>query len=137
MSALLDIREKLIDTQSAIARMEAELSANRNDEGLSLMLESLIKRQQSLEETFLEVAYREQLEVCSYRLIREHTDGFFPVAALGDTLKNFQTWLTTVFDAIRTGPKEKAAPSAEMVQRSMLRFRLYLRGFCWVRIYYP
>ncbi len=121
MSALLDIRDKLRDTHAAIARAEVELSVNRDDEGLGLMLESLVQRQRSLESAFLEAAYRDQVEVCSYRLIKEQ-DGNFPIAALGDTLKNFQTWLTTIFDAIRTGPKEKARPSADIIQQTTLDF---------------
>jgi len=55
-------------------------------------------------------------------------EGIFPVAALGDTLKNFQTWLTTIFDAIRTGPKERARPSADMVQQSTLDFGYAFAG---------
>jgi hypothetical protein len=127
MSALLDIRDKLIETHAAVARMEAALSTNRDDEGLGLMLESLARRQQSLEAAFLETAYHDQVEVCSYRLIREQ-DASFPIAALGDTLKNFQTWLTTIFDAIRTGPKEKARPSVEVVQQSTLDFAYAFAG---------
>ena len=127
MSILLEIRDKLRDTHAAVARLETEFAGDKNDAGLGLMLESLLQRQKSLESAFLEAAYRDQIEVCSYRLIKEH-DTNFPVAALGDTLKGFQTWLTTIFDAIRTGPKEKARPSAEMVQQNTLDFGYAFAG---------
>jgi hypothetical protein len=127
MSALLDIRDKLRDTHAAVVRMESELSANREDEGLSLMLESLIRRQESLEAAFLEAAGRERIEVCSYRLIREQNTTL-PIAALADSLRNFQTWLTTIFDAIKSGAKKKARPSTEMVQQTTLDFGYVFAG---------
>jgi len=127
VSALLEIRDKLRDTHAAVARLESELAADGNDPGLGLMLESLIQRQKSLETAFLEAAYRDQIEVCSYRLIKEQDENF-PVAALGDTLKGFQTWLTTIFDAIRTGPKDKARPSADIVQQTALDFGYAFAG---------
>jgi hypothetical protein len=120
MNALLEIRDKLRDTHEAVARLEMALAADRDDAGLGLMLESLLERQKSLESAFLEAAYRDQVEVCSYRLIKEQEN--FPVAALGDTLKGFQSWLTTIVDAIRTGPKEKARPPVEIVQQTTLDF---------------
>ena len=126
MSVLLDIRDKLRDTHAAVVRMESELSANRDDEGLSLMLESLIQRQESLEAAFLEAACREQIEVCSYQLIREQNQTL-PIAALARP-GTFQTWLTTVFDAIKSGPKEKARPSIEMVQQTTLDFGYVFAG---------
>jgi len=58
---------------------------------------------------------------------KEH-DETFPISVLGDTLKNFQTWLTTVFDAVRTGPKERARPSAEMVRQTTLDFGYAFAG---------
>jgi hypothetical protein len=126
MSALLEIRDKLRDTHEAVARLETALAENKEDAGLGLMLESLLQRQKSLESAFLDAAYRNQVEVCTYRLIKEQDN--FPVVALGDTLKGFQTWLTTIFDAIRTGPKEKIHPSAETVQQTTLDFGYVFAG---------
>lgn len=126
MSALLEIRDKLRDAHVAVARLETALAADRDDAGLGLMLESLLQRQKSLESAFLDAAYRDQIEVCSYRLINERDN--LSVAALGDTLKGFQSWLTTIFDAIRTGPKEKARPSVEIVQQTTLDFGYAFAG---------
>jgi hypothetical protein len=122
MNDLIDIREKLEDTHSAITRLREDLAAEPNDRRLALMLESLEQRQDSLEATFYKVANVRQLEVCSYRLIRENAQTVFPIAVVGETLKTFQSWLTVVFDAIKNGPKMRSRPAADIVQRTTLDF---------------
>lgn len=127
MNELLDLRDKLRDTQAAMASLKAAVLADPHAEGLDLMLQSLEQRQQDLETAFRQAAHLEQVEVCSYRLIQERDD-ILPVAALGDTLKSFQTWLTTLFDAVRSGPKQKARVAADVVEQSTLDFAYAFSG---------
>lgn len=126
MNGLLDLRDKLRDTHAAMARLKDAVIADPEDQGLDLMLQSLERRQEDLETAFRQAANAEQVEVCSYRLIQEHDS--LPVAALGDTLKNFQVWLTTIFDAIRSGPKQRARVAADIVQQSTLDFAYAFSG---------
>ncbi len=128
MNDLIDIREKLEDTHSAIARIREDLAAEPNDRRLALMLESLEQRRDSLETAFHKIANARQLEVCSYRLIREDDQAFLPIAVVGETLKAFQSWLTVVFDAIKSGPKLRSRPAAEIVQQTTLDFAYTFAG---------
>ena len=70
MNELLDLREKLQDTHATMARLREAMAATPNDEGLALMAESLVSRQENLEGKFSEVANTQQLDVCKYRLLR-------------------------------------------------------------------
>jgi hypothetical protein len=127
MSDLIDIREKLEDTRSTIARIYTSLAADPNDKGLALMLESLESRQTALESTFNRVANARHLEVCSYRLIRSD-DEVMPIVTVGETLKTFQAWLTVVYDAIKSGTKRRSRPSADVVQQTTLDFGYTFAG---------
>jgi hypothetical protein len=122
MSDLIDIREKIEDTHAVIAKVRVDLANEPRDDRSAMLLRSLEKRLESLESTFRKIANAGQIEVCSYRLIRDSDDSSFPIAAVGDTLKNFQTWLTVVFDAIETGPKKRSRPSIDVVKETTLDF---------------
>jgi len=121
MSSLLDIRTKLQETNAAIAKLQESVAADPTDIALGLMLTSLERRQKSLESAFLRYADLEQIDVCSYRLIRDKEDEF-PIGALGETLKNFQSWLTNVYAAIKTGAKRSARVAGDIAQQSTLNF---------------
>jgi hypothetical protein len=123
MSDLLDIREKIEDTHAVIAKVRTDLGNEPQDTRSAMLLRSLEKRLESLEMVFRKIANADQIEVCSYRLlIRDSDDASFPIAAVGDTLRNFQIWLTVIFDAIKTGPKKRSRPAIEVVKETTLDF---------------
>ena len=104
-----------------MASMEDALAERPDDDGLAGMMGSLVRRRQSLEEAFLEEANAAQIDVCSYRLIKD-ADLPLSIAALADSMKSFQGWLSTVFDALKNGPKQTSKVSAEIAQQTALEF---------------
>ena len=118
MSDLLDLQEKLQDTTAALQRARQMLAEDPGDQEFSLVLSSLERRQKSLEDQFGTEAAAAGFDICNYRLIR--TENTYPAAAFADSIKNFQTCLTVFFDALRNGPKQRAASAAEIIKQTTL-----------------
>lgn len=116
MSVLLEITEKLQDTQAAITRLENTAAHNPDSTSLLLTLGSLRKRQIDLETQFAEVTSTHFLDVCSYRLFSDNKEEERPtLRAFTKTLLDFQNLFTQVFAAIRKGqPKERSSVTAEV-----------------------
>jgi len=128
MNSILDLREKLQDTHAAMAQLRNAISANPTDEGLVLMAESLVRRQEQLEEAFSQAAATQQLDICRYRLIPEAGENY-PILGLTKILAEFQQLVTTVFDAIKTKkPKARARIAPELVQLSSFEFGFVAPG---------
>jgi hypothetical protein len=81
MNVLLDLREKIQDTHTTMARLRSAIAASPDDEGLALMAESLARRQEVLEADFSKAADAQQLDICAYRLIPE-TGETYPILGL-------------------------------------------------------
>lgn len=106
MSALLEIAEKLQDTQAAIVRLERTVALNPDSPSVVLSLNSLRKREQNLEEQFAELADRLGVDVCSYRMFPEK-GGQLKAKALANALSDFQTLFTQVYNAVKHGLRER------------------------------
>jgi hypothetical protein len=125
MSALVEIREKLQDTEAAVARAERSLAKNPNSTSAAIAIKSVLKRKEQLVEEFSEIAKENVLDVCSYRIFSENQDTI-KVVSFANALHNFQAMFTTVVDAIKNGPKERARPDAAMVAQTAFDF-----GYCF------
>ena len=127
MSVLLDLRDRLQETHVAIARVEAAVVQHPDDETLALTIESLRQRHRELDIAFSEAANIEHVDICSYRLIADESDRF-SVSAMTTTLSAFQSLVTVVYDALKTGAKVRARPSAEIVEQSTFDFEYAYPG---------
>lgn len=136
MSGLLDVLLKLSDTQEAIRRTEALLLEAPGDKTILAMLESLGKRASKLEDSFLAVADSVGLDVCAYRLFSEG-NARYSIHSLGSILQSFQMWFSTVYDALKNGPKLKAKISPEVLQESALDFAFSFTGSLGVALTIP
>jgi hypothetical protein len=123
MADLVDLRDKLLETHAALARLRVEFPEHTPvaDQRFELTLKSLEHRREKLEASFRKAANVDLVEICDYKLIPER-DGTFSISAVGDNLKHFQSWLTVVVDAVRGGPKERSRPGPDVVQQSTLDF---------------
>jgi len=120
MEDLLNILHRIGETQTAIRRVESVLLTNPTETALGINLESLQKRQRALEEKFSELANRDYLDLCTYRII---TNGTRPsIHAVTQTLTDFQSLFTTIFDAIKSGPKERAKISPDITLASSFEY---------------
>ncbi len=121
MSNVLEIQEKLQDTNAAIAQLERAMAVEPESLALSAVGKSLAKRQRTLESEFLAVVDSLGVDVCSYRLFGEHARP--TITALSNALGDFQTLVSVVFDAIKTSlPKMRARVSAESAMETAFRF---------------
>jgi len=126
MSVILDVINKLQDTSVEISKFEEHLKKSPS-KTVSLALDSLYKVREKLESEFSDIANIEHLDICDYRLIADKSDRL-SVSALSSTLKEFQTMFTVVFNALKTGPKERAIVAPDIAQQSSFDFAYTYSG---------
>lgn len=127
MNDLLDTIEKLQDTQAAIRRAEKAVLEHPEMPSVALSLKSLRKRQQSLEALFSSLADDQWFDVCSYKLLPEK-EGRPTLPSLTNTLGDFQTLFTLVYDTIKNGPKQRGRASAEATAATTFGFGYSFTG---------
>jgi hypothetical protein len=128
MSALLEIAERLQDTQAAIGRLEKAVAHNPDSPSALLSLNSLRKRQQDLEAQFARVTVTEELDVCSYRLFTSREGERPKLAALTDALSDFQALFSQVYSAVKNGPRERERVSADVLAETSFGFGYTFAG---------
>lgn len=127
MSDLLDIQEKIQDTNAMIARMEGQLAAHPNMHHLlAINLQALHKRKGQLESQFGIASSEAGVDVCSYRFLPEH--GRPKLAGLARAMLNYQKVLSIFYDAIKSGPKQKAKMGADILTQTALEFAYAFPG---------
>ncbi len=127
MGDILNTAQRIQETQTEILRLESLLVHHKDDPTIALTLNSLHKRQKTLEDRFAGVAHTEYLDVCTYKLITEK--GSRPtILTLAQTLVDFQRLFTTAFDAIKTGPKKRARIQPDTVAASAFEFGYSFAG---------
>lgn len=104
MSNLLVTQQKLQRNAAAITRLERELAKDPNSFVKSVVLESTIKIHEQLQADFYELADRESLDVCEYKLFGE-TNKEVSLRGLASSLLHFQTSISAIFNALKSGPK--------------------------------
>jgi hypothetical protein len=126
MSDLLDLQEKLRDTSAAIAQYERAVAKGSSPSVIS-GLRSLKNRLSTLEAEFLNIAKRVGVDVCSYRLFSD--DVLRPAAAgVFSVIGDFQELFSTVYSAIKDGPKKRAAITPDVAEASAFRFGYSFSG---------
>ena len=126
MSSLSDIHEKLLDTQEIVARLEQRLVLYPDSEHLRGNLRSAHKRQHTLEQAFAREADKAGVAICSYRLFTE--EGMPSITALAKALDSFQTLISSVYDALKNGPKQRGRLSQETVKETSLSLSYVFSG---------
>ncbi len=127
MTQLVDILDSIRGTQAEIARADAALAGGRS-RGVELSIKSLRFRLERLEEEFADATSRQEIDVCSYRLIPDG-GATYPVAALGRAMTTFQELLSVLYDSVKSGqPKARAKMSPESRHESTLDFGYAFAG---------
>lgn len=136
MSRLLDIFSELRETQAELNRVEKVIADNPGFESLSLDLFSLEKRQRRLEEELRTVADQQQIDVLDYRLMPAD-EGRIPLRAVTSALNDFQAAISTIYDALKNGIKQRGRLSAEIIQKSSFDFGYTFAGSLGVVLTIP
>lgn len=126
MSHLAHLEDMLRDTSAAIAQYEKEIARDRAP-SIAAGLRSLQKRLEMLEKDFLEAAAARGMDVCSYRLFSDVVTRP-SVAAVFGTVGDFQELFSTVYDAIKNGPRKKQVASPETYDESAFHFGYTFSG---------
>jgi hypothetical protein len=116
MNTLIDIQDKLLTAGAAIGRLEAAFS-RKPSRSMEANILSLRKLQSSLQDEFAAAADNEGLNVCRYRILNDHPSA----KSLASAISTFQDAVTQVFEAIRTGPRQRRNLSAQSESISELR----------------
>jgi hypothetical protein len=127
MSKISDITAELRDTVQSLARLEKGSVNLTTSRSFLLNQQALQKRQTSLEEQLEHLASQQQTDVVNYRLFSDSDDSM-SITAVAKTLTDFQEWLTTIYDALKNGPKERDRRDAEVVSTTRLNFAYSYAG---------
>ena len=128
MSDYVYFLDQLRDTRAKIAKLEAVLKANPSDFATELNLRSLLKMEENLNGELKRASAAEQIEVCDYRLLLEGVRARYSAKAVAESISAFQDLFTTVFHALRSGPKARARPSGSSTEASKLDFGYVYSG---------
>ena len=121
MTRLPDLLDDLAETDSVGHALRRLAEAEPRDPIATVNLDAVMRRRKDLERELGALLGVEQRDLIRYRL--ELFDGSAPpAAAVARSVLLFQSLVTTVFDAIRTGPKRVYHPSNESVRLSSLNF---------------
>lgn len=127
MSRLLNILENIQETESAIIHLQNNIAVHPKEQTFPIALESLYMRQKNLQEDFALLAHEEYKDVCSYRMIMIN-EKRPKLSSIGKALTDFQELFTTMYDAIKNGPKQRVSYTEEIAQESALEFGYSFSG---------
>ncbi len=136
MTKLLEIQEKLQDTTIAIVELEKRAIEYPQSSEIGLMTKSIEKRQRVLLSELSVEANSLGIDVCTYRIFGErerHT-----LRALVQTLGDFQTMVSTVYDAVKSKiPKIRARITPEIIAETEFNFAYTFPGSVGVVLTIP
>lgn len=108
MNELLDIRQKIENTNEALSRLNRMLRDRPDSPGLLANMRVLERTSRELEQEFASAAKEMGLEVCNYRLFNDDKSER-SIFNLGRALVNFQTMFSVIYDAIKYGQPKMTA----------------------------
>lgn len=121
MSRLADLIEGISEADALAAELQLAVENDPADATLRINIEAVSRRRGDLERQLATVLTHVQMDLVRYKV--EQFDGSdAPAIGVAQSIVLFQTLLTAVFDAVRSGPKRLYQPSAENVRLSMLHF---------------
>jgi hypothetical protein len=136
MNRLLELQERLRDTNAAYAELERAAIKEPDSPSLAIMAESLRKRHSVLSYKYAVEADNLGIDICTYRIFgeRDHQT----LRALVQTLGDFQSLVSTVYDAIKSKvPKMRARMSADVIAETEFGFGYIFPGSVGVVLTIP
>ena len=127
MSELLVLQRKLQDSASEIAEMERQLGEDPDSYVLQLGLESVVSHFAQLEAEFHELADKKSVDVCTYRLFRDANEAL-SLRGYTSALGEFQNSLSSLYGAIKKGPRKRTRMSPDIEGVTRLNFGYAFSG---------
>ncbi len=135
MNYLQTISEQLQDTTAAIVKFSGALATEPQSYSLLTQLKSLEKHKHELEAEFMAATNKAGIDVCAYRIFTNIAQP--TISAISNVLSNFQSLITVVYDSIKTGPKERARITADVVQKTAFGLGYFYPGSVGVVLTIP
>ncbi len=135
MSKLLELQEKLQETNAAIVQLEQALSNDPSSISLTRNLKSIQKRYDSLEADFLSEASKMEVSICKYRLFNDYRRP--TIKAIAEALSSFQYFFSTVYKAIKNAPLQKAPSRKDIDEESEFGLAYTFSGSVGVALTLP
>jgi len=117
MNRLLDIQERIRTTTAALGRLEPEFAKNPQSASLNANIRSLRKLYDNLTLDFEQISSSLGLDICVYRILDERPS----IRTLSSSLASFQDALSTTFEALKKGPRERRTFSPETIAQTEFR----------------
>ena len=136
MADILTLSQIIWDTEAELYRLRQAIAKHPTEESLQITLASLQKKEKKLQEQFEEAANSSFEDICDYRLISE-TESAFSVSAISATLQSFQYLYSTIFDAIKNGPKKRSRLGPDVVANSTFHLGYIHAGSLAFRLTVP
>jgi hypothetical protein len=125
MNHIHRLLEMLQDTDTAASRFEQLGADNPTDDIHTINMRAIRKRRADLERRITTELRATQSDLIEYHVERKEIDRY-PALAVAKAIAGFQELVTSVFDAIRTVPKQRYRPSASSTELSTLNFAMAL-----------
>ena len=125
MNQIQRLLEQLQDTDSAADQLLHLAADNPDDPALAVNADAIRKRRTDLARRLNSELRTTQSDLVQYHVQRTEVDRY-PVTAIAKAITGFQELVTSVFDAIRTTPKQRYRPAPENVELSTLDFAMAL-----------
>lgn len=135
MSNLIALIDKLRQTDESIAETEAAFAQSKSP-AIALSLQSLQRWRAELEVQFEQATITQQVDVCRYRIFDAINDSP-AVRVVANTLRDFQELVTTAYEALRTGPKQRITTNAEARSATSFNFAYTFSGSLGVVLTVP
>ncbi len=127
MSQLANAKVQLLETIARIDSEERALAAHpEHAHSVAASIRSLEKVRKQLETEFAEAASRLGRDICKYRIFSD--DGEYRLPTVASAVLDFQSAITTAYDAIKNGPKERARAGVDSVRESSFEVAYTLAG---------
>ena len=121
MSRIAEVIESMAEADAVADELRRARERDPDDGALAINRDAVLRRRADLEAELGLLLHAEQLDLLRYRV--EQVDGSdAPVLGVARSIVLFQTLLTTVFDAVRAGPRRRSEPSSENIRLSSLNF---------------
>lgn len=127
MSRVLDLFSEMREIEAELRRLEETVAAHPQYESLALDLMSMQKRQSRLQEEFEKITNEKQIDVVNYRL-QPGSDERVSLRALTSTLDRFQAAISTTFDAVKNGIKQRGRLAPGITEQTSFDFGYSFSG---------
>jgi hypothetical protein len=128
MSAIDSLLERIRAAHAAIAEVENVAARHPGDVAVLANLGALKRSAAQLEESWEHECRTTQVEICRYRLFSGTDKVRYDLKDVASSLLIFQELFSSIYDALKNGPKKRARHSGDLVSETAFEFGFSYAG---------